>query len=255
MSKFLIAGNWKMNCGPSEAKSLAEGLAERWPAGSFENDVVVSPPSISITTVVEALRGSEIQTSAQNVHTQDSGAFTGDISTPMVKDAGCTHAIVGHSERREYYNESNELVADKARKVIDEGLTAIVCVGEKLDQRKDDIQEKVVKEQLDAILNKITIHQAAQLVIAYEPVWAIGTGETASPEQAQEMHLYIRNFLTERWNEQRSKVVKILYGGSMKPANAEELLSQKDVDGGLIGGASLKTDSFSGIIEIAENLS
>ncbi|MFO7846399.1 MAG: triose-phosphate isomerase [Balneolaceae bacterium] len=255
MSNFLIAGNWKMNCGPSDAKSLSQGLAERWPAGSFECEVVVSPPSISIPTVIEALQGSEIQTSAQNVHEEDGGAFTGDISVPMVKDAGCSHVIVGHSERREYYGETNSQVADKARKVVSESLTAIVCVGEKLDQRKEGTQEKVVMEQLDAVFNKITIDQASQLVIAYEPVWAIGTGETASPEQAQEMHLFIRNLLTERWNEERSGEVKILYGGSMKPANARELLSQKDVDGGLIGGASLQVDSFSGIIEIAEDLS
>ena len=142
----------------------------------------------------------------------------------MVKDAGCKYVIVGHSERREYYGEDNDLVADKASKVILDNLTAIVCVGEKLEQRKSGDQEKIVMEQLDAVLNKITIDEAPNLVIAYEPVWAIGTGETASPEQAQEMHQFIRNFLKERWNNKRSKEVKILYGGSMKPANAEELL-------------------------------
>jgi triosephosphate isomerase len=255
MSNFLIAGNWKMNCGPSEAKKLSEDLAKRWPKGSFECDVVVSPPSISIPAAVHALKETDITVSAQDVHTEDSGAFTGDISTPMVKDAGCKYAIVGHSERREYYGEDNDLVAEKARKVILGDLIAIVCVGEKLEQRKSGDQQKVVMEQLDAVLNKITIDQAKHLVIAYEPVWAIGTGETASPEQAQEMHLFIRNFLKERWNNERSSEVKILYGGSMKPANAKELLSQPDVDGGLIGGASLNEESFSGIIEIAENIS
>jgi len=255
MSNFLIAGNWKMNCGPSEAKKLSEELAKRWPAGSFDCDVVVSPPSISIPAAVNALKETDIAVSAQDVHTEDSGAFTGEISTPMVKDAGCKYAIVGHSERREYYGEDNDLVAEKARKVILGNLTAIVCVGEKLEQRKSGDQQKVVMEQLDAVLNKITIDEAPDLVIAYEPIWAIGTGETASPEQAQEMHQFIRNFLKERWNDKRSSEVKILYGGSMKPANAKELLSQPDVDGGLIGGARLKEDSFSGIIEIAENLS
>jgi triosephosphate isomerase len=255
MSNFMIAGNWKMNCGPSEAKKLSDDLAKRWPSGSFQCDVVVSPPSISILSVVDALKGTDIATSAQNVHTEDSGAYTGEISTPMVKDAGCSYVIVGHSERREYYGEDNDLVAEKARKVILDDLTAIVCVGEKLEQRKSGNQEKVVMEQLDAVLNKITIDHAPKLVIAYEPIWAIGTGETASPKQAQEMHLFIRNFLKERWNEKRSSEVKILYGGSMKPANAEELLSQNDVDGGLIGGASLKEESFSGLIEIAEKLS
>jgi len=255
MSNFMIAGNWKMNCGPTEAKKLADELANRWPSGSFSCDVVVSPPSISIPAVADALKESDIAVSAQNTHTEDNGAYTGDISTPMIKDAGCEYVIVGHSERREYYAEDNDLVADKARKVILDDLTAIVCVGEKLDQRKSGDQEKVVMEQLDAVLNKITIDEAPKLVIAYEPVWAIGTGETASPEQAQEMHQFIRNFLKERWNDKRSNEVKILYGGSMKPANAEELLSQPDVDGGLIGGASLQEESFSGIIEIAESLS
>lgn len=244
-----------MNCGPSEAAELAGNLAKKWPSGRFKCDVVVSPPSVSITAAVEALKNSDIEVSAQNVHTEDSGAYTGEISVKMVKDAGCSYVIVGHSERREYYGEQNDLVADKARKVIGEGLTAIVCVGEKLEQRKKGEQEKIVMEQLDAVLKKITIDNAPGLVIAYEPVWAIGTGETASPEQAQEMHLFVRNFLKERWNEQRSNEVKILYGGSMKPGNAEELLSQKDVDGGLIGGASLEADSFSSIIEIAESLS
>lgn len=255
MSNFLIAGNWKMNCGPSEAKKLADDLANRWPSGSFGCDVVVSPPAISIPAVVNSLKETDIEVSAQNVHTEDSGAYTGDISTPMVKDAGCSYVIVGHSERREYYDEDSDLVADKARKVILDELTAIVCVGEKLEQRKSGDQEKVVMDQLDAVLKKITIDEAPNLVIAYEPVWAIGTGETASPEQAQEMHKFIRDFLKERWNDKRSKEVQILYGGSMKPANAKELLSQPDVDGGLIGGASLKEESFSGIIEIAETLS
>lgn len=255
MSNFLIAGNWKMNCGPSEAKQLSDDLAKSWPSGSFQCEVVVSPPSISIPHTVESLKNTDIRVSAQNVHTADSGAYTGEISSPMVRDAGCSHVIVGHSERREYYGEDNGLVADKARKVILDDLIAIVCVGEQLEQRKEGEQEKIVMEQMDTVINQITIDQAENLVIAYEPVWAIGTGETATPEQAQEMHLFIRNYLKERWNEQRSNEVKILYGGSMKPANAEELLSQKDVDGGLIGGASLKEESFSGIIEIAEKLS
>jgi len=255
MSKYLIAGNWKMNCGPTEAGELAAELAKHWPSGSFSNSVVVAPPSISVAAVAEKLRGSDIQISVQNVHTEDSGAFTGEISTPMVKDAGCTHVIIGHSERREYFGDTDKLIADKTEKVIASGLTAILCVGEKLDQRKKGDQEKVVLEQLKVALNRITTEQAEHLVIAYEPVWAIGTGETASPKQAQEMHEFIRTVLKERWNTVRSQQVKILYGGSMKPENAEELLSQKDVDGGLIGGASLKADSFSGIIEIAEKLS
>lgn len=254
MNKLLIAGNWKMNLGPTEAKALAGELAKRWPAGKFSNRVVVSPPALSVVTVVNELKKTDIKVSVQNVHTEDSGAYTGEISSAMVKDAGCTYAIIGHSERREYFNEDDAFIAKKTKKVIDGGLTAILCVGEKLDQRKKGTQEKVVKDQLDAVLKHLDANIASRLVVAYEPVWAIGTGETASPEQAQEMHLYIRNVLKEHWGENSSREVKILYGGSMKPANAEELLSQNDVDGGLIGGASLEADSFSELIEIAESL-
>lgn len=255
MSQLLIAGNWKMNCGPTEAKVLAEGLKKIRGGRASSNQVLVSPPYISIPTVVNTLKGTGILTAAQNVHTEDSGAYTGEISSPMIKNAGCTHVIAGHSERREYFQEDDELVAKKARKVLDEGLSVIVCVGEQLGQRKNNEQEKVVKRQLDVVLNQVEKKDAQKFIIAYEPVWAIGTGETATPQQAQEMHRVIRNILKERWDENSSKQVKILYGGSMKPANAEELLSQEDVDGGLIGGASLKAESFSEIIGIAESIS
>jgi len=254
MRKLLIAGNWKMNLGPTEAKNLAGLLAMRWPAGSFSNQVVVSPPALSVAAVHNELKDTEIAIAVQNVHTENSGAYTGEISAPMVKDAGCKYVIIGHSERREYFSETDELVAEKTNKVIEYGLTAIVCVGEKLEERKNNNQEKVVKQQLEAVLKNASQFNASQFVIAYEPVWAIGTGETATPKQAQEMHHFIRKILTENWNEEMSSDVKILYGGSMKPDNAEELLSQKDVDGGLIGGASLEVDSFSKIIEIAESL-
>lgn len=254
MKKLLIAGNWKMNLGPTEAKNLAGVLAMRWPSGSFSNQVVVAPPALSVAAVMNELNDTEIAVSVQNVHTEDSGAYTGEISAPMVKDAGCEYAIVGHSERREYFGDTDEFVADKAKKVIEYGLTAIVCVGEKLEERKNNNQEKVVKQQLDAVLDHLSQFNASQFVVAYEPVWAIGTGETATPEQAQEMHQFIRSIITEKWTEEHSDEVKILYGGSMKPGNAEELLSQKDVDGGLIGGASLEVDSFSKIIEVAESL-
>ena len=243
-----------MNLGPADAKNLAGMLAMRWPKGSFSNQVAVSPPALSVAAVINELKDTDIAVSVQNVHTEDSGAYTGEISAPMVKDAGCDYAIVGHSERREYFGETDEFIAEKTKKVIEKGLTAIVCVGEKLQERKNNNQEKVVKQQLDAILNQISQFNASQFVVAYEPVWAIGTGETATPEQAQEMHHFIRKTLTEKWNEEHSAEVKILYGGSMKPGNAEELLSQKDVDGGLIGGASLEVDSFSKIIEVAESL-
>ncbi|CAN5279734.1 triose-phosphate isomerase [soil metagenome] len=254
MNKLLIAGNWKMNLGPTKARNLAGVLAQRWPSGSFTNQVVVSPPALSVAAVIDELRGTDIAVSVQNVHAEDSGAFTGEISAPMVKDTGCDYVIVGHSERREYFGENDALVAKKAKQVIANDLTAIVCVGEKLEQRKKDEQEKVVKQQLDAVLGNVSQFNTKQFVIAYEPVWAIGTGETASSEQAQEMHQFIRSVLKDHWSDEHSDQVKILYGGSMKPSNAEELLSQDDVDGGLIGGASLEVDSFSKIIKIGESL-
>ncbi|MEX0661707.1 MAG: triose-phosphate isomerase [Balneolaceae bacterium] len=254
MSRFLIAGNWKMNAGPNEAKELATKMTYQWKGKSFSSEALICPPSISLQAVSNAFEGSTFKVGAQNVSTEDNGAFTGEISTTMLKDLNLTHVIVGHSERREYYHEDDNLVAKKADKVISDGLTAIVCVGEKLDKRKSGDQEAVVTTQLDQVLKAIDKKDASKLVVAYEPVWAIGTGETASPEQAQEMHAFIRNLIAERWDESSSKEVKILYGGSMKPANAKELLSQKDVDGGLIGGASLQADSFSEIISIAEEL-
>lgn len=254
MSRFLIAGNWKMNAGPKEAKKLATEMVNQWKGKSFSSEALICPPSISLQAVSTAFDGSSFKTGAQNVSTEDNGAFTGEISTSMLKELKLTHVIVGHSERREFYHEDDQLVAKKAEKVINDALIAIVCVGEKLDKRKSGDQEAVVTKQLDQVLKTIEKKDASKLVVAYEPVWAIGTGETASPEQAQEMHAFIRNLIADRWDESSSKKVKILYGGSMKPANAKELLSQKDVDGGLIGGASLQADSFSEIISIAEEI-
>jgi triosephosphate isomerase len=255
MRKYLIAGNWKMNAGPKEGKELAAELSAKWGDHSFKVDVLVCPPYLSIPAVVGELSGTEIKTGTQNHYPEDNGAFTGEISTSMIKEAGCSYAIAGHSERREYFQESDEFIAKKVKKALDDGIKPILCVGEKLDQRKSGNHKKVVQEQLNAVLDHLNPQHASDFVVAYEPVWAIGTGETASPEQAQEMHAYIRSLISEKWTEEKSANVQILYGGSMKPANAEELLSQPDVDGGLIGGASLKAGSFSEIIEIAESLS
>lgn len=252
--RFLIAGNWKMNAGPAEALSLAEEIAAIWKGKSFESEALICPPFISIPAVVTGFKGSQFQTGAQNVSSEDNGAFTGEISTEMLKESGCEYVIVGHSERREYYHESNSVVALKSKKVINDGLKAIVCVGEVLSERKEGKAEKVVKEQLDAVLKLLNGDLSDQLVIAYEPVWAIGTGETATPEQAQEMHKFIRSLLSDHFGNDISQKIRILYGGSMKPENAAELLSQLDVDGGLIGGASLKADSFSKILSTAESI-
>ncbi len=255
MRKYLIAGNWKMNAGPAEGKQKAEELAKTWSGKNLTNEALICPPFVTISAVQSQFSSTSLLTGAQNVSDQDEGAYTGEVSINMLKDAGCSHVIVGHSERREMYGEDSALVAAKAKKVIDANLKAIVCVGEKLESRKANEQENVVRKQLDAVLETISAGDADKIVIAYEPVWAIGTGETATPDQAQSMHQFIRARVEEKWGKDAADSMQILYGGSMKPGNAEELLSQPDVDGGLIGGASLEPDSFSEIIEIAENLS
>lgn len=243
-----------MNAGPSEAKALADAMVAARKGKDDSSDILICPPFISISAVAESFNGSHLKVGAQNVHTQNNGAYTGETSTSMINDAGCEFVIVGHSERREYFHEDDSLVAQKAKKVLDDGLKVIVCVGEKLEERKSGNHESVVKTQVEAVLNQVGSNNAENFVIAYEPVWAIGTGETATPEQAQEMHQYIRGLLGDAWSEEDAEKIRILYGGSMKPANAEELLTQKDVDGGLIGGASLKAESFSEIIDIAESI-
>ncbi len=254
MRTFLIAGNWKMNAGPAEARQLATDIANKWKNKTFSSEALLCPPYISIPAAAKVFADTAFKTGAQNVHTEDNGAYTGEISTSMLKDAGCEYVIIGHSERREYFLEDDELVARKTKKVIDDGLKAILCVGEKLEERKSGSHKAVVKRQINAVLEYLGSDFSDKLIIAYEPVWAIGTGETATPKQAQEMHQYIRDLIAEKWGDSSAEKIRILYGGSMKPGNAKELLSQKDVDGGLIGGASLKADSYSEILEIAESI-
>lgn len=255
MRRFLIAGNWKMNCGPYDAAELLEGLKNKKSEVDENVDVLVCPPFLSIGMSVNYLHDTDIQVGAQNLHFEENGAFTGEISASMIVESGCNYVIIGHSERRQYFGETDETVNMRTHKAIEHKLAPIVCVGESLDQRKADEHFDLVKQQIIAALDEISEEEAMDVVIAYEPIWAIGTGETASPEQAQEMHQHIRNILSEIYNQDVADQINILYGGSMKPANAHELLSQTDVDGGLIGGASLDADSFSEIITIAEELS
>ncbi len=254
MRSILIAGNWKMNGGPKEAETLLKELKEKLTNRNLTTDVVVCPPYVSLQKAVTVLSNTSVKVGAQNVHFEDNGAFTGEVSTRMLKETGCEYVILGHSERRENFGDTDDVIAKKVRKAIADGLQVIFCVGEKLEERKAGNHQKVVMDQIRAVIDQLTEEDVAQLTIAYEPVWAIGTGETATPEQAQEMHLFIRNFLKEHWSTQRLEGVRILYGGSMKPGNAEELLRQTDVDGGLIGGASLDAGSFSSIIDIAEKV-
>jgi len=257
MSKrqFLIAGNWKMNGGPFKAAELLEGLKDQKENFSDEVDVLVCPPFVSLGMAVKYLHDSEIHVGAQNFHYEDNGAYTGEISASMIAESGCNFVLIGHSERRQYFGETDETVNKKTHKALSNKIAPIICVGESLDQRKKEVHFDLVSDQIKKAVKNISDDQVLDVVIAYEPIWAIGTGETASPEQAQEMHAFIRAELAKLYNEETASAIRILYGGSMKPANAEELLSQEDVDGGLIGGASLSADSFSEIINIAEKLS
>lgn len=244
----LIAGNWKMHCTPSEAKKLVQELKQRV-SGSDDVEVVVCPPFVALHGVVEECVGSSIGVGAQNVHGEESGAFTGEVAAPMLTEIGVTYAIIGHSERRQYYGETNETVNERLHGALKHDLTPIVCVGETLEERENDQTEAVVSQQIEKGLAGLSAGQMAGTVIAYEPVWAIGTGRTATPEQAQQMHAYIRNKLCEQFGEQVATQVRILYGGSVKSSNAAELMGQADIDGALVGGASLKPDDFAQIVQ------
>tara|TARA_Y100001935_G_scaffold238369_1_gene224798 strand:- start:155040 stop:155810 length:771 start_codon:yes stop_codon:yes gene_type:complete len=255
MRRFLIAGNWKMNCGPADAAELLEGLKENKAEVADEVDVLVCPPFVSLSMSVNYLHDTDIQVGAQNLHFEDNGAYTGEVSASMLVEAGCAYVIIGHSERREYFGETDETVNKKVKKALSADLVPVICCGETLDQRKAGDHFDLVKTQITAAFAGLSADEALDTVVAYEPIWAIGTGETASPEQAQEMHAHLRSVLADLYDEDTAEGIRILYGGSMKPGNAEELLGQKDVDGGLIGGASLKADSFAEVITIAEKLS
>src|SRR5699024_5381298 len=256
MRNLFVAGNWKMNCGPEETAELLQGIQKSEVNIPPNVDVLVCPPMISLGAASDELDGNEeIALGAQNMCPEDNGAFTGETSPQMLNEVGCSYVILGHSERRQYYGESDAKVNAIVLKALKSGLQPIVCVGESLEQRKADEQRLVVRKQIEAALVEVDKDGAKGVVIAYEPIWAIGTGETATPEQAQEMHNMIRSTLAGLYDENTASDSQILYGGSMKPHNAKNLMSQPDVDGGLIGGASLKPDSFTAIIEIADNLS
>jgi triosephosphate isomerase len=254
MRKFLIAGNWKMNGGAEFASDLLSTIKKLKPTISEDVDVLVCPPYISLSMAIDQLHETDLLVGAQNMHQAYEGAFTGEISAKMLVEAGCSYVILGHSERRAYFHETDQLIHAKTKAALANDLAPVVCVGELLEERKSGDHFKVVKAQVQAALDGLSAEEAVQIVIAYEPVWAIGTGETASPEQAQEMHAFIRGILKEQVGE-LSEAIRILYGGSMKPGNAGELLQQPDVDGGLIGGASLDAESFVSIITTAESLS
>ncbi len=248
----VIAGNWKLfKTGPEGAAfvhDLAKLLTHRV-GHDLGVDVVVAPPFTSLYQVAQAAGGTGVQVAAQDMYWEERGAFTGEVAPHMVRDAGAVWAIIGHSERRQFFGETDEGVARKVRAALDAGLQPIMCVGELEDERLAGRTEQVLKTQVEAGLALVEAADLARMAIAYEPVWAIGTGRTASPEQAQEACGFIRVLVAEKFNLDAAAAVRILYGGSVKPDNAAELMNQVDIDGGLVGGASLEVESFAGIIE------
>jgi len=252
MRKPFVAGNWKMNTDSQSGVKLAEGIV----AGSVEAagqsvTVAVCPPFVYLQSVGNTLRSSGVALGAQDVYFEAKGAFTGEISTSMLKDIGCTYCLCGHSERRHVIGETDELINKKVAAAINGGLLPILCVGELLAEREASKTNEVVARHLKEGLAGLSDEKVSAVTVAYEPVWAIGTGMTATPQQAQEVHDFIRNLLGEMYNTQLAQEIRILYGGSVKPDNAAELMSQQDIDGLLVGGASLKADDFLAIIQEA----
>lgn len=252
--KPMIAGNWKMNLNLDESvdlvKRIAGGIVD--PEGV---DVVVAPPYTSLAAVRQAIGSTGILLAAQDMHWETYGAYTGGISGQMLVEAGCTHVILGHSERRIHFRETNEMIDLKAKAAVLVGLIPIICIGETLEEREGAQTFEVIKRQLDGSLKNFRDDQiiSSPIALAYEPVWAIGTGQTATPEQAQEVHHFIREWIKENFNAETANSIRILYGGSVKAENIKDLMSKQDIDGALVGGASLKANSFMSIIRLGEN--
>lgn len=252
MRKTIIAGNWKMYKTISEAIELANALKRELFNIDFDHiQVVLCPVFTALSEVSEVINESEIALGSQDTYWLDEGAFTGEVSPEMLKDAGCSFVIIGHSERRQFFGETNETVNKKVKAVLAHGLTPIMCVGETLAEREKNLTFKVLEDHVTGGLKELTAEQVLDIVIAYEPVWAIGTGKNATPAQAQEAHKYIRTLLEKLYNNDVASTIRIQYGGSVKPENAAELIGQPDIDGALVGGASLKVETFTAIIKSA----
>jgi triosephosphate isomerase len=250
MRQKIVAGNWKMNNGKGETKNLITELQEEIKELTLDNTrVIIAPSFINLESAVTQTEDTKIEVVAQNMHQAKNGAYTGEVSTDMLKSIGIKTVIIGHSERRAIFKESDEILAEKVNAALANGLEVIFCFGEKLEERKTDNHLLEVGSQLRNSILHIAAEDWSKVILAYEPVWAIGTGETASPEQAQEMHAFIRNVIAKKYTQEIADNLSILYGGSVKPANAKEIFSKPDVDGGLIGGASLKAEDFSSIIK------
>lgn len=250
MRKPIIVGNWKMNNSITEStalvnriKTLAKDIAGV--------EIVVAPPFTALNSVRNIIAGSNIKLGAQNLFWEDSGAYTGEVSPLMIRDIGCEYVIIGHSERRGYFHESDEVVNKKIRAALRNKLKAIICVGESLKERKEDKTMQVIESQIKMGLEGISAEEIKEITIAYEPIWAIGTGVTATPRQANEVHVYIRRLLSQIFSKDTASFIRVLYGGSVNPSNSSELMSEKEIDGALVGGASLDADSFAQIVKSA----
>jgi triosephosphate isomerase len=246
MRRPIIAGNWKMNMTPSQAEILINELKPL--VKDSQAEVVVCPPFVCLPAVQKALAGCNIKLGAQNMHWEEKGAFTGEVSPEMLKEIGVEYVIIGHSERREYFNETDDMVNKKVLSAFNHDLIPIVCVGETLEQREQGITRELVERQTRAALDGLVIDAVKKIVIAYEPIWAIGTGKTASSQDANEVIGYIRNTIAAMFGKDVAEEVRIQYGGSMKPDNAADLMSMPEIDGGLVGGASLKAQDFAKIV-------
>ena len=247
MRKFIVAGNWKMNTTVPEGVQLAKDVVAAAKDVPANVELVVAPPFTHLASVAAALKGSKVALSAQNCADHEKGAYTGEVAVSMLASVGCQYTILGHSERRQYYGETDEKLVVKTKLALEAGLKVILCVGENLEERQAEKHFQVVTDQTKAVLYNFSAQDMKNIVIAYEPVWAIGTGLTATPAQAQEIHACIRNVIEAKFGAQVADDMTILYGGSCKPSNAKELFAEKDIDGGLIGGAALKAEDFIGI--------
>lgn len=252
MRKKVVAGNWKMNNDLSSTINLISGIKNGL-AGKFINaKIIICPPFTSLETASTLLKGTEISLGAQNMYYEESGAFTGEISAKMLKSVGCEYVIIGHSERRTIFKECDETINRKLKTALNNNLKPIFCIGETLAERESGVTFKVIQNQIEIGLKNISKEELENIIIAYEPVWAIGTGKNATPEQAQEVHKFIRDLIGKAFSSKVAENLTIQYGGSVKPENAKELMSQQDIDGALVGGACLIADSFIKIIESAE---
>lgn len=252
MRKPIIGGNWKMNRGISEeAEDMLKKLIALVKKISVV-DIVIAPPYTVLSTTVKIVKKSNIKIGAQNMYFEDTGAFTGEVSPKFLKAIGCDYVILGHSERRDIFKESDDLINKKLKKALTVELIPIVCIGEHLEEREAGKTKEIIQNQMNKTFKDLSIKDILKTIIAYEPIWAIGTGKTATPEQAEEIHSFIREILINKYDNETADLVRIQYGGSIKPANAEELFQQENIDGGLVGGASLQADSLFEIIKAAE---